>query len=121
MKPAVRVFLILVSAILIINQRSDRTVVASQALSSVEPQQAFKDRYCVSCHNDKLKSGGFSWSQLDFAHPEQNAELAEKVVRKVRAGMMPPAGAPRADAATMKGFAAALETRIDQAAASHPY
>jgi cytochrome c551/c552 len=74
---------------------------------------------CLGCHNDKLKSGGFSWTQLDPAHPEQNAEQAEKVIRKLRAGLMPPPGLPR-DTPAMKAFAASLETSIDQAAALHP-
>jgi Protein of unknown function (DUF1592)/Protein of unknown function (DUF1588)/Protein of unknown function (DUF1587)/Protein of unknown function (DUF1595)/Protein of unknown function (DUF1585) len=59
-------------------------------------------------------------SALNFAHVEQNPELAEKVIRKVRAGMMPPAGLPRPDAPTLKAFAASLENSLDQAAALHP-
>src|SRR5271169_4181833 len=78
------------------------------------------DQYCVGCHNERLKSGGFSWTNVDLAHPEQSAELTEKVIRKVRAGLMPPAGLPRPDAARMKAFAATLETSIDRAAALHP-
>src|SRR5580658_894529 len=72
---------------------------------------------CLGCHNDKLKSGGFSWSTLDLTHPELNADQAEKVIRKLRAGLMPPPGLPRPDSATMKAFAASIETSIDQAAA----
>ena len=82
--------------------------------------RALVNQYCAGCHNDKLKSGGFSWAKLDPAHPEQNAEQAEKVIRKVRAGLMPPSGLPRPDAAAMKAFAASLENSIDQAAAAHP-
>lgn len=89
-------------------------------LSSVESQRALVDRYCAGCHNDTLKSGGFSWTALDLVHPEQTAELAEKVIRKVRSGMMPPAGSRRPDTAAMKAFAWALETRVDQAAAARP-
>src|SRR5439155_13418763 len=85
-------------------------------LSSIESQRALVDLYCVGCHNDKLKSGGFSWTALDLSHPDQNVELAEKVIHKLRAGMMPPAGARRPDPAAAKALAAALETRIDQAA-----
>src|SRR5437870_13838818 len=59
-------------------------------------------------------------TSLDLAHPEQNAELAEKVIRKLRAGMMPPPGAKRPEADSSKAFAAALETAIDKAAALHP-
>ncbi len=82
--------------------------------------RALVNQYCAGCHNDKLKSGGFSWTKLDPTHPELNAEQAEKVIRKVRAGLMPPSGLPRPDAATMKAFAASIETSIDQYAAAHP-
>src|SRR4051794_15586018 len=113
MKRALRAAVIL-CAVILLNHSSQRTVAGTpqtSALSSLESQQALKDRYCAGCHNDKLKSGGFSWTVLDVAHPEQNAELAEKVIRKIRSGMMPPAGAPRPDFTTMKSFASALETR----------
>src|ERR1041385_7625897 len=88
---------------------------------SVESQQAMVNQYCAGCHNDRLRSGGFSWAALDLAHPEKNPEQMEKVIRKVRAGRMPPAGAKRPEAATLTSFAAALETRIDQDATLHPY
>jgi hypothetical protein len=77
-------------------------------------------QYCAGCHNDKLKSGGMTLTKLDLAHPEQDAELAEKVIRKVRAGLMPPPGLPRPDAGTVKAFAATIENGVDLAAAAHP-
>jgi hypothetical protein len=88
---------------------------------SVESQRDLVNQYCAGCHNDRLKSGGFSWTTVDLAHPEQNAAQMERVIRKVRAGMMPPAGARRPDANTLKAFASGIETRIDESAASHPY
>jgi hypothetical protein len=81
---------------------------------------ALVNQYCTYCHNDKLKSGGMTLTKLDFAHPEQHAELAEKAIRKVRAGLMPPPGVPRPAGAAMNQFATSLETAIDQAAALHP-
>jgi Protein of unknown function (DUF1592)/Protein of unknown function (DUF1588)/Protein of unknown function (DUF1587)/Protein of unknown function (DUF1595)/Protein of unknown function (DUF1585) len=78
------------------------------------------NQYCAGCHNDKLKSGGFSWSALDAAHPEKNIDEAEKVIRKVRAGLMPPPGLPRPASTAMKAFAGQMETAVDQAAALHP-
>jgi len=90
-------------------------------LASLESQRALVDQFCAGCHNDKLKSGSFSWTDIDLAQPARHAERLEKVIRKVRSGMMPPAGSKRPDAATLKSFAAALETRIDQAAAQRPY
>jgi len=89
--------------------------------TSVESGRALVNQYCAGCHNDLEPSGGFSWTSLDVVHPEQNAEQAEQVIRKVRSGMMPPAGASRPDAAKLKAFATGLETRIDQAAAKQPH
>ncbi len=88
---------------------------------SVESQQALAEQYCAICHDDGVESGGFTWSAIDLAHPEQNGPLAERIVRKVRTGMMPPAGGLRPDIHTMNAFAAGLETRIDDAAAAEPY
>ena len=56
---------------------------------------ALLDRYCVGCHNEKTRSGGLAIDKLDLAHPGNNPETWEKVVRKIRAGMMPPSGMPR--------------------------
>ena len=83
---------------------------------AVSPQ-AIANQYCAYCHNDKLKTGGVTLTKLDWAHPGQSAELGEKVVRMVRAGMMPPPGMPRPKPETSKVFAGALESGIDQAAA----
>jgi len=59
-------------------------------------------------------------SKFDTAHPDQSAELAESVIRKLRAGLMPPPGLPRPDRAAVTSFVSSLETEIDQAAAAHP-
>src|SRR4029079_9574450 len=73
-------------------------------------------RYCVACHNDKVQSAGVALTRFDLAHPGQQAELAERFIRKLRAGMMPPVGAPRPARETLQLFAASLEAAIDQAA-----
>jgi hypothetical protein len=76
---------------------------------------------CATCHDDEAKTGGLSLQDFDAAKIEQNPELAEKMIRKLRAGMMPPpAVTDRPDAATLTAFAAALEARIDQSDAVHP-
>jgi mono/diheme cytochrome c family protein len=93
---------------------------APAAATTVEGQRAFVQQYCVGCHNDRTKSGGFSWSELDVARPGHNAARAEDVIRKVRAGLMPPAGARRPEAALLTEFAASLGTRLDEMAAAHP-
>jgi len=91
-----------------------------QVPPAVSSQRALVDRYCAGCHNDKIKSGGFSWAQVDLTHPGRDAEQLEKVIQKLRAGMMPPAGMARPDATTSKAFIESLEAAIDRAAAEHP-
>ena len=85
-----------------------------------EAQRAIISEYCMGCHSDAAKSGGLALSQLDLGHVEQHAEIAEKVIHKLRAGVMPPPGAKRPDIATIKAFTASLETAIDKAAAAQP-
>ena len=73
------------------------------------------------CHDDQGKSGGLSLEHFDAAKVVQNAEVAEKMIRKLRVGMMPPPAAQdRPDAATMSAFVTALETKLDAAAAINP-
>ena len=88
-------------------------------IAQVSPQPVI-DRYCITCHNDRLKTGGLSFEKRDAAHPATDAAVWEKAIRKVNAGMMPPAGAPRPDAATLQGLTASLADALDTAAAAHP-
>jgi mono/diheme cytochrome c family protein len=76
--------------------------------------------YCVGCHNDRTRTGDLSLEHADLTDIPRAAATWEKVIRKVRAGMMPPAGMPRPDAATLDGFVGHLETSIDRAAAANP-
>ncbi len=85
------------------------------------PQQGLVTRYCTGCHNDRTRAGGFSWTTLDLANPAADAQTAEKVIRRVRAGLMPPAGAPRPDAASLTALAGSLEAALDKVAAARPY
>ena len=78
------------------------------------------DRYCVTCHNARLRTGGLALDTLKLGDAGREPETWEKVVRKVRTGMMPPSGAPRPDRATLDRFAAAVEDTIDRAAAAAP-
>ena len=87
---------------------------------SYESQRALVGQYCFYCHDDDLKTGGMTLTELDLEHVERSAELAEKVIRKLRGGVMPPLGQPRPDARTIKAFASSLESAIDQAAAAQP-
>jgi hypothetical protein len=74
----------------------------------------------VSCHNDRAKTGGLTLASFDVAAAADNAAVAEKMIRKLRAGMMPPAGAKRPDEEAIGGLAAALESHIDKAASVNP-
>jgi Protein of unknown function (DUF1592)/Protein of unknown function (DUF1588)/Protein of unknown function (DUF1585)/Protein of unknown function (DUF1587)/Protein of unknown function (DUF1595)/Planctomycete cytochrome C len=85
-----------------------------------DPDTALVRQYCAGCHSDRGKAGGLSLASFDAAAAPQHAEVAEKMVRKLRAGMMPPPGARRPDAAALTALAAALETRLDRAAAAAP-
>ncbi len=80
----------------------------------------FLDQYCVTCHNDKLKTGGLSLERIDPRDVIGREEVLEKIVRKLRTGQMPPEGRPRPDPATLDAFAASVETALDRAAAAEP-
>jgi hypothetical protein len=86
----------------------------------VAEQNALYKQYCVTCHNDRAKAGGLTLASFDAGAASEHSEVAEKVIRKLRAGMMPPAGARRPEATVLGDLASALEMRIDQAAALHP-
>jgi cytochrome c553 len=91
------------------------------AAMSVDAQNTLVAYYCTSCHDDEGKTGGLSLEHFDAAHADQQAAVAEKMIRKLRAGMMPPpAVKERPDTATEQAFAGALEARIDAAAARDP-
>ncbi len=82
--------------------------------------QAIVDRYCVTCHNGRTRAGGLALDALNVTDAHSEAQAWEKVVRKVRTGMMPPSGAPRPDRTTLDAFAAAVETTIDRGASAAP-
>ena len=76
--------------------------------------------YCASCHNERLKTAGLALDRIDVDHIAGSPEVWEKVVRKVRGGLMPPAGARRPDARTRDAFVTSIETELDRAWAAHP-
>src|SRR5712691_11114944 len=90
------------------------------APSSPSSQGDLVNRYCVTCHNEKAKTGGLSLEKLDVDHPATDAETWEKAIRKLRAGLMPPAGMPRPDRAALDTFRSSLEKSIDVAATQNP-
>jgi mono/diheme cytochrome c family protein len=82
------------------------------------PQRALVDQYCIGCHSDRVKSGGLALSTLNLDAVHQNPEVAEKVIRKLRGGLMPPAGAKRPDRATSAAFVTWLENELDKSSVS---
>ena len=85
-------------------------------------QRALLDRYCVTCHNDRLRTGGLTLASgaVDVADVASHAEVWEKVVRKLRAGAMPPRPRPRPEPAAYAEFRSWLEGELDAAAAADP-
>jgi hypothetical protein len=83
-------------------------------------ERALANKYCVVCHNDKLKTGGMSLQSADFINIPAGAELWEKVIHKLSLGAMPPQGMPRPDQASVNHLVSWLTTSIDRASAAHP-
>jgi hypothetical protein len=93
---------------------------ATAGAASADPSpREILDKYCVTCHNQRLKTGGLTLDTLDLGRVPAQAEVWEKVVRKLRSGTMPPAGIPRPDPATYSSLAGWIEAQIDHA--SEPY
>jgi mono/diheme cytochrome c family protein len=87
-----------------------------------EPSEyrAVLNQYCVTCHNARLKTGGLTLDTADLGKVTENAELWEKVIKKLRTASMPPPGVPRPDAKTAQELAASLETALDREAVARP-
>ena len=93
---------------------------AGQQPAEAAAARAILDQYCVTCHSDRLETGGLTLETVDLTDASASAERLEKVIQKLRLGAMPPFGMPRPDEATYTGLAAWLETELDRAAAAHP-
>jgi hypothetical protein len=102
-----------------------RMEVAHQAavpaeVATASAQTALVKQYCAGCHSERGKAGGLSLAAFDASAIPGNPQVTEKMIRKLRAGMMPPAGAKRPAPEVLVGLAEAFETRIDHAAALDP-
>jgi Protein of unknown function (DUF1592)/Protein of unknown function (DUF1588)/Protein of unknown function (DUF1585)/Protein of unknown function (DUF1587)/Protein of unknown function (DUF1595) len=91
-----------------------------QAPAAVNPNQATINRYCVTCHNQKLRTAKLALDVLDLTHPEKDALTWERAIRKLRGGMMPPPGASRPPLEAVSTLAGYLEDSLDKASASSP-
>ena len=92
----------------------------TQQSSPPPSQRALLDQYCVGCHNQRVKTADLMLDRADPANPTANPEVWEKVIRKLRAGAMPPQGIPRPPAAAVDTFVSYLETSLDRASAAKP-
>jgi cytochrome c553 len=102
--------------------RKQPAMAASHASTmSVDAQNTLVSSNCATCHDNDAKTGGLSLEDFDAATIDHHPEIAEKMIKKLRAGMMPPPTVKqRPDPETLAAFATALETKIDAAAALHP-
>ena len=80
------------------------------------PDPALVQKYCLTCHSARVKTGGLSLEGMNPAEAAAHADVWEKVVMKLRGGMMPPQGMPRPDEPTLEAFAVALEQTLDRGA-----
>jgi mono/diheme cytochrome c family protein len=78
------------------------------------------DKYCITCHNQRMRTGGLALDDVDVARPAAHADVWERVIVKLRAKSMPPAGMPRPDASTYDAAAGFLEAELDRAWAANP-
>src|SRR5262245_3139788 len=99
--------------------RIDRVAAAPQTAGAAGAQPAprpFFDQYCITCHNDRLKTGELSLQGVDPVKVAGHEQVLEKVVRKLRTGQMPPEGRPKPDVTTINAFASSVEAALDRAA-----
>ena len=98
-----------------------QTPATTSAPMTADAQNATIKQYCLGCHNDNLKKGELSLASFDASRAGEHADTAEKMVRKLRLGMMPPKEAARKpDPATRLALVTALETALDTAGAASP-
>jgi hypothetical protein len=99
---------------------ADGAAASRRTAAAAAPDAAFLTQYCVGCHNERAKIGNLVLAGADPSQVDGHVELWEKVVRKLRTGMMPPEGAPKPPAAARDAFAGALEAQLDRVALRHP-
>src|SRR5439155_15319730 len=103
----------------LVNMQAQTPTTAGQS-AVTSSQRQFLDRYCVTCHNERLKTGGLSLDGVDVSRPDAQPEIWEKVARKLRTGVMPPPNMlqpPKADRLAMLTW---LEASLDAASAAKP-
>jgi mono/diheme cytochrome c family protein len=100
--------------------RAQQQQPAREPTPGASAQRALINQYCVGCHNAKLKTGGLELDAVNVENVSQAPEIWEKVLHKVTARYMPPAGLPRPDEKSYQSLVSYLETSLDQSSAAHP-
>jgi mono/diheme cytochrome c family protein len=103
-----------------LNAASPQATPAAVSSVATTDVRATIDKYCVTCHNQRLRTGDLALDAPELSNVAAHADVWEKVIRKVRAGMMPPAGLPRPEAASREALVASLESTLDAAARATP-
>ncbi len=96
------------------------TLATAHAPAGPADGRAVIENYCLECHDDDHQKGDLTLETFDPSKPEQRPEVAEKMIRKLRAGMMPPAGKDRPADGSLDALAVSLETRLDAMADAKP-
>src|SRR5438552_2278082 len=99
-------------------QQRQSTPAAAPAVAPLD--NALPNQYCIGCHNQRAKTAGLMLDSMDYSNIGKDAATWEKVVRKIKTGMMPPSGARRPERAALDAFASDIEKRLDATAAIHP-
>ena len=110
--------LLLVSATVAVPRAAQQGSQAS--VTPMTAERALLDQYCVTCHNQQLKTAGLTLDKANLNDIPVEAATWEKVVMKLRAGMMPPLGRPKPDQAAIDSMVSLLEKHLDQASKAHP-
>ncbi len=92
---------------------------ADKPSSAADLNKAVVTRYCVTCHNQKLRTAKLAFDLMDFSHPEKDAVTWERAIRKLRGGMMPPPGMPKPPLTAVNSLATYLEDSLDKASAAN--
>jgi len=114
-------FAVLAGALFLqMNVSAQENAGASPGAAPLSSQRQFLDRYCATCHNEKLKTAGLSLAKVDLSKVGAEPELWEKVLRKLHTGVMPPPSMPQPPAAYRLAMLTCLETSLDAASAAKP-
>src|SRR3989475_7582896 len=92
---------------------------ASQAPADPAAQRAIVNQYCVPCHNARLKTANLLLDEVDLAKLGEHPDIGEKVVRKLRAGLMPPSNNRRPDPVSLESLIRGMEATLDRGAVPH--